>query len=126
MDATTRKYINNLAQQVIATYNIEIPITDINKVVKSIGGSICKKTGFDDLCDGTIKNLGKTVLRLLCRSINPATERFLQWLTNWGICFFTWVLEPTSRSGSNRTMPFIRALDPLYRKVKPTSLPVHY
>lgn len=43
MDATTRKYINNLAQQVIATYNIEIPITDINKVVKSIGGSICKK-----------------------------------------------------------------------------------
>lgn len=59
MDATTRKYINNLAQQVIATYNIEIPITDINKVVKSIGGSICKKTGFDDLCDGTIKKSGE-------------------------------------------------------------------
>ncbi len=65
MDAATRKYINDLAQQVIAIYNIEIPITDIDAVVQRIGGTICEKLGFDDLCDGTIKKAGEESFEII-------------------------------------------------------------
>lgn len=55
MKKEVRNYINELAAAVISTYNIEIPITDIDKVVADIGGTIITKFDFDELCDGTIK-----------------------------------------------------------------------
>lgn len=54
MDLSTRSYINNLAEQVIKVYSIAIPITNIDDVVRTIGGTIVEKNNFDDLCDGTI------------------------------------------------------------------------
>lgn len=64
MDFSTRSYINNLAQQVIKVYDITIPITNIDDVVRTIGGTIVEKNNFDDLCDGTIIKDGTNSFRI--------------------------------------------------------------
>lgn len=64
MDFATRNYISDLAQQVINAYGIAIPITDIDRVVKDIGGTIEEKNNFDDLCDGTIIKDGEKSFRI--------------------------------------------------------------
>lgn len=55
MDRETRNYIENLAQAVIQSYDIPTPITDIDEVVKRMGGTISIAEDFEDLCDGTIR-----------------------------------------------------------------------
>ena len=64
MDFATRNYINNLAQQVINVYKFSIPITNIDDVVRVIGGKIEEKYNFDDLCDGTIIKEGDDSFRI--------------------------------------------------------------
>ena len=64
MDFSTRSYINSLAQQVIKVYDITIPITNIDDVVRTIGGTIVEKNNFDDLCDGTIIKDGTNSFRI--------------------------------------------------------------
>ena len=64
MDLSTRNYINSLAERVIKVYNIAIPITNIDDVVRSIGGTVEEKRYFDDLCDGTIIKEGKDSFRI--------------------------------------------------------------
>lgn len=68
MNASTREYINDLAQHVIKAYNITIPIANIEDVVKTIGGRIEVKPGLDDLCDGTIIKEGANGF---CIAISP-------------------------------------------------------
>lgn len=64
MDIETRNYINDLAQQVIISYSISIPITNIDEIVHKIGGTIEEKINFDDLCDGTIIKDGNNSFRI--------------------------------------------------------------
>lgn len=58
MDKDIRVFINKLAEKVISAYNIEIPIIDIEDVVKKMGGKVVRKDNFADLADGTIKKTG--------------------------------------------------------------------
>ena len=64
MDIETRNYINDLAQQVIISYSISVPITNIDEIVHKIGGTIEEKINFDDLCDGTIIKDGNNSFRI--------------------------------------------------------------
>ena len=64
MDSSTRNYINSLAERVINVYNIAIPITNIDDVVRTIGGTIVELNNFDDLCDGTIIKDGENSFRI--------------------------------------------------------------
>lgn len=75
MDISTRSYINNLAQQVIKVYNITIPITNIDDVVRAIGGTIIEKNNFDDLCDGTIIKDGENSFRIAISPHQSAQRR---------------------------------------------------
>lgn len=65
MDTATRNYINSLAQNIINFYNITIPITNIESVVKLIGGEIEEKFNFDDMCDGSISKYGINSFRII-------------------------------------------------------------
>ncbi len=65
MDRETRYYINDLAQQVINAYNITVPITDINAIVRQMGGTIEEQINFDDLCDGTIMKTGDSAFSIM-------------------------------------------------------------
>lgn len=58
MDIATRNYIDNLSNWIISTYDISIPIRNIENIVKKIGGTVEEKFYFDDLSDGTIKKTG--------------------------------------------------------------------
>ena len=40
MDASTRKYINELTQRIIDAYDISTPISDIESIVHMFGGVI--------------------------------------------------------------------------------------
>ena len=77
MDFSTRSYINNLAEQVIKVYNITIPITNIDDVVHTIGGTIVEKKNFDDLCDGTMIKDGANSFRIAISPYqNPQRRAF--------------------------------------------------
>ncbi|MCI7098847.1 MAG: ImmA/IrrE family metallo-endopeptidase [Lachnospiraceae bacterium] len=68
MDALTKRYINDLAQRILSVYQITIPITNIEDIVRRMGGYIEEKYGFDDLCDGTIR---KVEADHFCIAISP-------------------------------------------------------
>ena len=59
MDWQTRKYISELTQRVIDAYSIETPISDIEDIVKKLGGTIENRVDFDDFCEGTIRKSGE-------------------------------------------------------------------
>jgi Zn-dependent peptidase ImmA (M78 family) len=65
MNMSTRNYINDLAQQVIETYNITIPITNIENIVRHMGGTIEEKHNFDALYEGTIIKEGNSSFRIV-------------------------------------------------------------
>lgn len=77
MDILTQNYINELAHKVISTYDITIPITDIEKIVQRMGGKIEEKFNFDDLCDGTICKVGTNSFHIAISPFqNPQRKTF--------------------------------------------------
>lgn len=54
----TRAYINKVADAVRSTFDVAIPIDNIDSLVNKLGGSIVEKPGLDQLYDGTIKKIG--------------------------------------------------------------------
>ena len=54
----TRAYINKVANAVRSTFDVSIPIDNIDRLVNNLGGSIIEKPGLDQLYDGTIKKVG--------------------------------------------------------------------
>ena len=75
MDFSTRNYINNLAEQIIKVYDITIPITNIDTIVRMLGGTIVEKNNFDDLCDGTIIKDGENSFRIAITPHQNAQRR---------------------------------------------------
>jgi len=59
MDLQTRKYISELAQRVMDVYDITTPISDMEDIVRRLGGTIESKENFDDFCEGTIRKSGE-------------------------------------------------------------------
>lgn len=58
MNDATRVYINKVADAVRSTFDVPIPIDNIDSLVNKLGGSIVEKPGLDQLYDGTIKKVG--------------------------------------------------------------------
>lgn len=46
-----KNLIDAMTQEVIKIYNIQIPITDIDEVVRSMGGVIREDSGIDSFSD---------------------------------------------------------------------------
>lgn len=55
MNRELRMLINNLTQDIINLFEIQIPIMDIDGVVKKLGGHVEEKINFDDVSDGSIR-----------------------------------------------------------------------
>lgn len=58
MNDATKSYINKVADAVRSTFNVAIPIDNIDSLVNQLGGSVVEKPGLDELYDGTIKKVG--------------------------------------------------------------------
>lgn len=58
LDSRMKDLINALAKEVIRVYDIQIPISDIDKVVKSMGGVIVPDFSIDGFSDGKIRKTG--------------------------------------------------------------------
>lgn len=76
MDIARRNEINDLTQQVIEMYDIEIPITDIDEIVYCMGGEIEERERLNDFCDGTVLKVGDDNFRIAI-SRNQSRERRL-------------------------------------------------
>lgn len=57
MNRELRMLINNLTQDIIKIFEIQIPIKDIDEVVTKLGGHVEKKVNFGDISDGSIRKL---------------------------------------------------------------------
>lgn len=55
MNDELRMLINNLTQDIISTYNIQIPIINIDEVVVSLNGRIEESYAMDNMSDGSIR-----------------------------------------------------------------------
>lgn len=58
MNDATKVYINKVADSVRSTFDVGVPIDNIDCLVNQLGGSIVEKPGLDPLYDGTIKKVG--------------------------------------------------------------------
>lgn len=59
LDYKMRELINDLTRDVIENYGIKIPITDVNKIIKDIGGNIIQNEELSSYSDGFIKKNGE-------------------------------------------------------------------
>jgi hypothetical protein len=57
VDDATRVYINKVADAVRSTFDVPIPIDNIDSLVNKLSGSIVEKPGLDKFYDGTIKKV---------------------------------------------------------------------
>ena len=64
MDASTRYYINELAQRIIKAYQIQIPIDNLEEVVQRMGGIIVEQADLDPQYNGSIKKDGDSSFRI--------------------------------------------------------------
>lgn len=55
MNNELRMLINNLTQDIIDLYNIQIPIQNINDIVMALGGHVEKSIDIDNMSDGSIR-----------------------------------------------------------------------
>lgn len=55
MNNELRMLINNLTQDIIDLYNIQIPIQNINEVVTALGGHVEEGIDIDNMSDGSIR-----------------------------------------------------------------------
>lgn len=55
MNNELRMLINNLTQDIIDLYNIQIPIQNINDVVTALGGCVEERINIDNMSDGSIR-----------------------------------------------------------------------
>lgn len=55
MNNELRMLINNLTQDIIDLYNIQIPIENINNVVTALGGRVEETMDIDTMSDGSIR-----------------------------------------------------------------------
>lgn len=77
MDNATRSYISDLAQQVILSYDIKVPVNNIEKLVRDMGGNLQEKFNFDDWCDGTIRKDGENSFQIIVSSLqNEQRKKF--------------------------------------------------
>lgn len=73
MDYKKQSIINRIAQNIIDAYAIEIPITDLNDVVRRMGGAIYSDYGLDEYADGRIWKEGNRFV--ICVSANKPENR---------------------------------------------------
>ena len=59
MNNELRMLINNLKQDIIDIYNIQIPIQNINDVVTALGGRVEESMDIDNMSDGSIRKQDK-------------------------------------------------------------------
>ena len=75
MNNSTREFINNLAEQVIAYYNISIPVDNMERVVEKIGGKVEEKLDFDEYYDGTIRKNGDNSFSIVVSPLQSESRK---------------------------------------------------
>ena len=74
MTSETKEFINDLTQIVISSYNITIPITKMDDVVKQMRGTVIENDDFDSDSDGSIKKTSNNTFEIKI-SKNQTNER---------------------------------------------------
>lgn len=90
MDDATRVYINKVADAVRSTFDVPIPIDNIDSLVNKLSGSIVEKPGLDQFYDGTIKKVGDNSFEI---AISPYQDDEIRNFTiahELGICSCIW------------------------------------
>ena len=59
MNAALRYHIKKCAEQANADADVQIPVRDIELVVKKMGGRVVFPKGFDDVSEGSVKKRGE-------------------------------------------------------------------
>lgn len=77
MNRITKKYINDLTQQIILIYDITVPINDLKTIVSRMGGTICQKDNFDTFHDGTVQKCTQNTFQItIAKNQQPQAEMF--------------------------------------------------
>lgn len=87
MDQETKNYINQLTVRLHEIYQISIPITKVDQLVKQMGGTIVEEYGFDDLCEGTVKKLDQNHFQIRIHPNLDASKRTFTILRELGHLF---------------------------------------
>lgn len=76
MNNELRMLINNLTQDIIDHYDIQIPIENIEKVVNDIGGRIEVSFDIDNIYDGSIKKENNNFVIFVSPYQSPGRKKF--------------------------------------------------
>lgn len=69
MNDATRTYINQVADVIRYAFDVTVPIENIEKLVRTLGGTVVVKTGLDQLYDGTIRKVDENSFEI---AISPS------------------------------------------------------
>ena len=64
LDNRTKSLINDMVQEIIKLYSIQVPILDIDQVIKEMGGEVVENPSLDSFSDGRIRKTGSDTFRI--------------------------------------------------------------
>ena len=75
IDYKTQVLINNLTMSIIKVFEINIPITDIDEIVKKIGGRVKVSNSLSEYSDGLIKKIKDDEFEIIVSVYQPPNRR---------------------------------------------------
>ncbi|WLF70496.1 ImmA/IrrE family metallo-endopeptidase [Clostridium septicum] len=76
MNSESRKAINEIAEIIIDTLEVAVPITNLENMVKTLGGKIVKRDELKDGAEGKIYRDGEGFVIEIPKTYNTYRERF--------------------------------------------------
>lgn len=76
MNNELRMLINNLTQDIIDLYNIQVPIQNINDVVIALGGRVEESIDIDNMSDGSIRKQDNGFIVYVSPFQSPERRKF--------------------------------------------------
>ncbi len=88
MDFKIRELINDITQDIIQTYKIQIPIVNINQVVDALGGKVIEDSSLSGYSDGFIRKVDDS-FEIVVSPYQPDTRKNFTIAHELGHLFFT-------------------------------------
>lgn len=75
IDYETQRLINNLTMSIIEVFDINIPITNIDEIVKKIGGEVKVSSSLSEYSDGLIRKTQGDEFEIVVSEYQPPNRR---------------------------------------------------
>lgn len=121
-----KELIDAMTQEVINIYDIQIPITNIDEVVRSMGGTVKEDPTIDSFSDGKIRKSGSDSFIIKVSPYQTEERRNFTIAHELGHLFLHMGFRRMNSDGKSKTIFHIIGMETLNWNISQTNLRRHF